>query len=86
MRKLLFATTATLAIAAAVPASAQVYFDRHGVDVGPLRFGEPGCGLLTATISAPAVAGARLGRQTSAAPELVKVRTCVAGMRPRVGA
>ena len=41
MRKLLFATAATLAIAAAAPASAQVYFDRHGVDVGPLRFGEP---------------------------------------------
>ena len=54
--------------------------------VGPSRFGEPGCGLLTATICAPAIAGARLGRQTSAAPELVKVRTCVAGMRPRVGA
>jgi hypothetical protein len=42
MRKLLFATAATLAIAAAVPASAQVYIDRHGVEVGPLRFGEHG--------------------------------------------
>jgi len=41
MRKLLFATAATLAIAATAPASAQVYFGRHGVDVGPLRFGEP---------------------------------------------
>jgi hypothetical protein len=41
MRKLLFATAATLAIAAAAPASAQVYFGRHGVQVGPLRLGEP---------------------------------------------
>ena len=43
MRKLLFATAATLALAAAVPATAQVYggVDRGGagVEVGPLRFG-----------------------------------------------
>ena len=43
MRKLLFATAATLALAAAVPASAQFYggVDRGGagVEVGPLRFG-----------------------------------------------
>jgi hypothetical protein len=40
MRTLLFATAAALAIASVAPASAQVEFDRHGVQVGPLRFGE----------------------------------------------
>ena len=42
MRKLLLATAATLAVAmsAAAPAAAQVEFDGHGVQVGPLRFGE----------------------------------------------
>ena len=43
MRKLLFATAATIALAAAVPASAQVYVgaDRYGagVGVGPFRLG-----------------------------------------------
>jgi hypothetical protein len=42
MRKFLFATAAaaTLAMGVAVPASAQVYFGRNHVDVGPLRFGD----------------------------------------------
>jgi hypothetical protein len=43
MRKLLFATAATIALVAAVPASAQVYIGADpygaGVDVGPFRFG-----------------------------------------------
>ncbi len=43
MRKLLFATAATVAMVIAVPASAQVYFGAGpggaGVEVGPLGFG-----------------------------------------------
>jgi len=40
MRTLLFAAAAALAMGSSLPASAQVYFGRHHVDVGPLRFGD----------------------------------------------